>query len=124
MRGTLGFPHQAFPACSASPAWDGCAAYTSSRAMSAPTEKYQLFTSPPEERLDAYYRRMTEPKPLRARSKQEWIQRRGFVREQTFRALGLSPIPDRLPLEVRVGGSLDRDGYTVERVYWQTWPKV
>jgi hypothetical protein len=41
-----------------------------------------------------------------------------------LKALALSPLPDRLPLEVRTGGRLERNGYTLECVYWQTWPKV
>jgi dienelactone hydrolase len=83
-----------------------------------------VFETGPEERLRAYYDRMAEPRPLRPRSKAAWLQRRAEVRAKTLAALGLSPMPDRLPLETRQGGSLERDGYRVERVYWQTWPQV
>jgi len=85
---------------------------------------YDVFDTGPDERLRAYFERMVDPRPLRARSKAEWLLRRPAVRQATLEALALSPMPNRLPLDVRAGGVLQRDGYRVERVYWQTWPKV
>jgi cephalosporin-C deacetylase-like acetyl esterase len=84
----------------------------------------RAFETGPEERLRAYYERMVDPRPLRARSKAEWLQRRPEIRRRTIAALGLDPMPDRLPLELRCGGVLEREGYRVERIYWQTWPRV
>lgn len=74
--------------------------------------------------LDAYYARMVDPRPLRALGKQQWLRRRGEVRAGVLRALALDPLPERLPLAAQTGGCLDRDGYRVERLYWQTWPDV
>lgn len=85
---------------------------------------FQLFAAGPEVRLLPYYQRMVDPKPLRAHSKAEWVQRRAVVRERTLSALSLNPTPDRAPLDVRRGGVLERDGYRVERLYWRTWPGV
>ncbi len=85
---------------------------------------FQVFPDGPHLRLAGYFERMSEPRPARAQSKAEWIQKRGPIREQTLRALGLDPMPDRLPLDIRTGGVLERDGYRVERIYWQTWPRV
>lgn len=84
----------------------------------------KVFTDGPEERLREYYERMSEPNPLRATTKAGWLRRRAFVRERTLSALGLDPMPDRVPLAVLHGGALERGAYRVERVYWQTWPKV
>jgi cephalosporin-C deacetylase-like acetyl esterase len=83
-----------------------------------------VFESGPAERLLPFFERMSEPRPLRPRSKQEWLERRGTVRYRALNALGLSPMPDRLPLEIHYGGLSQREGYRVERIYWQTWPKV
>ncbi|HEU4754811.1 MAG TPA: hypothetical protein VFU47_17010, partial [Armatimonadota bacterium] len=74
--------------------------------------------------MDAYYRRMCEPRPLRPRSKQEWLERRPAVREQALRSLGLIPLPDRLPLEARAAVAHTGEGLVVESVCWQTWPRV
>jgi cephalosporin-C deacetylase-like acetyl esterase len=87
-------------------------------------DPFQIFPTDAAERLQVYYERMTDPLPLRVTSKAEWLERRPVVRERVITALGLSPQPDRLPLDVRTGGTLQRDGYRVERIYWQTWPQV
>lgn len=89
-----------------------------------PVDLFQVFASGPAERLQAYYERMADPRPLRPGTKAQWLLRRAEVRQRTLQALGLTPMPDRLPLEVRQGGALERDGYRVERLYWQTWPQV
>jgi dienelactone hydrolase len=89
-----------------------------------PSDSYRVFSDGPEERLAAYYARMTDPKPLRATTKAGWIERRKVLRPLVQKALGLDPMPDRLPLEIRTGGKQERDGYSVERLYWQTWPQV
>ncbi|MFN3653660.1 MAG: hypothetical protein ACK47B_29120 [Armatimonadota bacterium] len=67
---------------------------------------------------------MRETAPVRTATKPEWIARRTAVRERLLRALGLDPLPDRLPGELHTSGTLEREGYRVHRVYWQTWPKV
>lgn len=87
-------------------------------------ERFQVFPDGPEARLADYFARMSEPRPARSQSKADWIQQRGAIREQTLRALGLDPMPDRLPLNVRTGGVLEREAYRIERTYWQTWPGV
>lgn len=88
------------------------------------TVPFQVFPSTAAERLVNYYERLTDPIPLRARSKAAWLERRPAVRQQVLDALALSPQPDRLPLDIRSGGTLQREGYRVERIYWQTWPQV
>ena len=83
-----------------------------------------IFTTSAGERLQPFFQRMCEPRPFRARTKTEWLERRGEVRNGVFQALGLQPMPDRIPLNVHAGGILQRDGYRVERLYWQSWPGV
>jgi len=71
-----------------------------------------------EARLD----RMAAPRNPHANSVAEWEARRAEVRRHVMWSLGLSPEPERLPLNMHVSGQLDREGYVVERIYWQTWP--
>lgn len=87
-------------------------------------DPFRVFPTSAAERLHAYYERLTDPIPLRARTKAAWLERRAVVRQQVVEALGLSPMPDRLPLGLHTGGTLQREGYRVERIYWQTWPQV
>ncbi len=70
----------------------------------------------------AWLDRADAPHEPAAKSVAEWEARREVIRERVMACLGLSPEPERLPLKVHVSGELDRDGYVVKRVYWQTWP--
>lgn len=88
------------------------------------SDSHRVFPTDPDERLRPFFARMLEPKPLRARTKPEWIQRRTELRPLVWKALGLEPAPDRLPLEIRTGACWERDGYTIQRIFWQTWPQV
>src|SRR5262245_18292285 len=87
-------------------------------------KNWRGFETWPEERFREFYGRTVEPRPLRPRSKAAWLRRRREVRRLTLEALAISPLPERLPLDVRTGGILERAGYTVERIYWQTWSQV
>jgi cephalosporin-C deacetylase-like acetyl esterase len=69
-----------------------------------------------------YYDRMVDPRPIRARTRPEWLARRTELRQQVRACLGLDPAPARLPLDAHVGGTLEREGYRLERVFFQTWP--
>jgi hypothetical protein len=56
------------------------------------------------------------------RTRQEWEARRAFIREQMLVSLGLYPLPPRPPLKARIFDRVERDGYTIEKVYFQTHP--
>src|SRR5262245_44755887 len=51
-----------------------------------------------------------------------WDKRRAAIRAGIADALGLVPEPPRGPLDVRVHGAIDGDGFRVERVTWNSWP--
>lgn len=72
--------------------------------------------------LMPYYERMVDPRPIRARTRPEWLARRPVLRQQVRACLGLEPVPARLPLAPRVGGTLSRPGYRLQRVFFQSWP--
>jgi dienelactone hydrolase len=55
-------------------------------------------------------------------SKAAWEQRRREVRDQTLVATGLWPMPDKLPLQPVVHGAIDRGEYTVEKVFFASYP--
>ena len=74
--------------------------------------------------LDRYYERLSAPHHLAFQTLDAWKQRREVVRQQTLRDIGLEPLPERLPLDTRYGGSLEREDYWLRRVYFQTWPGV
>jgi len=57
-----------------------------------------------------------------AASVAEWEQRAERVRRQMLVALGLWPLPTKAPLNAVLHGRVDRDDYTVERVYFESMP--
>lgn len=52
----------------------------------------------------------------------EWKKRAAELREQVLASAGLLPMPERCPLNARVFGRIDRGHYTVEKVYFESWP--
>lgn len=52
----------------------------------------------------------------------EWDVRREYVRRQILVSQGLWPMPTKTPLNAVVHGKIDRDGYTVEKVYFESAP--
>jgi dienelactone hydrolase len=51
-----------------------------------------------------------------------WEARRREVREQVLVATGLWPMPDRPAVEAIIHGKIDRDDYTIEKVYFASYP--
>src|SRR5882724_2236368 len=55
-------------------------------------------------------------------SRSEWKQRANEIREQILVSCGLWPLPHKAALQARIFDKIERDGYTVEKVYFQTLP--
>jgi dienelactone hydrolase len=55
-------------------------------------------------------------------SKEAWEKRAEKLRRQLLVATGLWPMPTKTPPEAVVHGKVVRDGYTVEKVYLQSYP--
>jgi dienelactone hydrolase len=53
---------------------------------------------------------------------QAWQKRRQELREQILVANGLWPMPPRLPIKATIHGKIERDGYTVEKVFFASHP--
>jgi dienelactone hydrolase len=52
----------------------------------------------------------------------EWAKRAEAVRRQVLVGTGLWPMPTKTPANAVVHGKVDRDDYTVERVYFESFP--
>lgn len=72
--------------------------------------------------LDSYLRTMAEPKPFTVRQGQEFKDRQTDLRARLLRCVNLSPLPERVPLDVRQTEPLDHPWCTVRRVYFQVLP--
>ena len=53
-------------------------------------------------------------------SPQEWAVRREYVRRQILVSSGLWPMPERPEIHATVHGRIERDGYTVDRVFFES----
>src|SRR5579871_666194 len=55
-------------------------------------------------------------------TKAEWQARARDIRENTLVSCGLWPMPEKTPLNAKVFGKIERDGYSIEKVYFQSYP--
>jgi dienelactone hydrolase len=55
-------------------------------------------------------------------TKGEWEKRRKELREQVLVAAGLWPLPKKTPLKAVIHGKIERDGYTIEKVFFASLP--
>ncbi|HZK80660.1 MAG TPA: alpha/beta hydrolase family protein [Humisphaera sp.] len=86
----------------------------------------RVFTAPAvssDERLhvvhDLNHPTMFEP---RYADKTKWEKRAGELREQIKVAEGLWPEPEHTPLNAVIHGKIERDGYTIEKVFFASLP--
>lgn len=55
-------------------------------------------------------------------TREAWAARRQSVREQLLVANGLWPMPEKTPLNAVIHGKIDRDDYTIEKVFFASMP--
>lgn len=55
-------------------------------------------------------------------TKEEWAKRADFVRKQVLVSQGLWPMPAKAALKPVIHGKVERDDFTVERVYFESAP--
>src|SRR5215203_5485774 len=56
------------------------------------------------------------------KTKGEWEQRAQAIREQALVSCGLWPMPEKTPLKAKIFDRVEREGYSVEKVYFQSYP--
>ena len=70
----------------------------------------------PPKTLNDYFP-FTPPK-----SRPEWERRKEELRQQVLVANGLWPMPEKTPLNAVIHGKIDRDEYTIEKVFFASYP--
>jgi hypothetical protein len=75
-------------------------------------------------RLKTYFEDMSVAKPFVVRTGESWEAHRRELREFLLDCAGLQPLPERVPLDVRMSEPLDHPWCTVRRVSYQLWPGV
>ena len=56
------------------------------------------------------------------KSKAAWEQRQTELKQRVQIATGLWPMPEKTPLNAVIHGKVERDGFTVEKVYFESLP--
>jgi dienelactone hydrolase len=64
----------------------------------------------------------TEFVPTTYPDREAWEAKRAHLRVQILFAAGLWPMPEKPPLNARIWHRIERDGYTVEKVWFQSLP--
>lgn len=52
----------------------------------------------------------------------EWEKRAAYIRDRVLISAGLLPWPEKTPLNAHIFGKIDRGEYTVEKVYFESYP--
>ena len=55
-------------------------------------------------------------------TKREWDARAKYLREQILTGAGLLPMPEKTPLNARVFERIERGDYSIEKVYFESYP--
>ena len=58
----------------------------------------------------------------RYRTLEEWEQRAAAIRRHILVCAGLWPLPDETPLKAQIFGRIEREGYGVEKVFFESLP--
>ncbi len=58
----------------------------------------------------------------RFHTRAEWRAYAAALREHVLVSCGLWPAPAKCPLNAHIFGRVERDGYSVEKVYFESWP--
>ncbi len=56
------------------------------------------------------------------KSRQQWEQRQSDLKRRILVATGLWPMPDKTPLNPVIHGCVERDDFTVDKVYFESYP--
>src|SRR5438105_420885 len=65
---------------------------------------------------------MSEKCLSEVRTLEDWQEKRPELRRRLLEMLGLDPLPARTPLKVQITGRLERDGYRIEKIIFQSLP--
>ena len=79
-------------------------------------EKDKRLTTPPKH-YNLPYHPWTPPD-----TKEAWEARKPILKEQLLVSQGLWPMPEKVPLNAVIHGKIERDGYTVEKVFFVSHP--
>lgn len=98
-------------------------AFILSATQPIPTLQAQDKTAPPSDARYATSKTLNDYFPFSPpKTLEQWKKRRQHVIEQVLVANGLWPMPEKTPLNPVIHGLIKRDGYTIEKVFFESYP--
>jgi hypothetical protein len=85
-------------------------------------QTFECSIPPEDERLITYQSAKSVYSPPKADSRAEWLARVPQLRQHVLNSMGLWPLPEKTPLNTRISGRIERSGYSVEKVYFESVP--
>lgn len=55
-------------------------------------------------------------------SVEKWEAEKEIIRRRILLGSGLYPLPEKTPLNEHISGKIEREGYSIEKVYFEAWP--
>jgi len=90
--------------------------------LAAEEEGNAMAQKPTDKRLTEV-RSLNDPQTFtRPETKREWLARARELRTHILVSCGLWPMPKRTPLRAKVFGRIERGDYSVEKVYFESYP--
>ena len=86
----------------------------------SPAERYKMF----QKHLALRAAAITDNQFKGIDSLDKWKQKRPEIRRQLLDSFGLDPLPLRTPLNARITGSFEREGYRVEKIVFESQPRL
>ncbi len=74
--------------------------------------------------LVAYFEAMSAPKPFPVLTGHALAARHNELRKRILSDVGLHPLPERLPLDVRRSKPIDHPWCTIEKIQYRLWPGI
>jgi len=84
--------------------------------------------APGDRMIQQYLARQTEriegPWLVGVKTREDWEKLRREYREEYYYMLGLAPLPERTPLEPVITGTIQGEGFVVEKLHYQSRPRL
>jgi len=100
-------------------AWLSCLPLAADTTQERPTNQLSV-----AKMLREYCQEMGQPKPFVIRKGQEFKNHQRELRKKILKCVGLSPLPNRVSLDLHESESLDHPWCTIRRIHYQLWPGV